>query len=130
MTPLDIVWIASVIAGGVGLLTILAAKRETGNTVIAALLCGAFATYTAVQIASEGVAGFYTNHTANLTGLQVWIDLIMGTVVALFFIAPRARAAGMNVLPWTLLVGCTASIGLLAMVARLFWLERRARAEA
>ena len=70
MTPLDIVWIASVIAGGVGLLTILAAKRETGNTVIAALLCGAFATYTAVQIASEGVAGFYTNHTANLTGLQ------------------------------------------------------------
>ena len=55
---------------------------------------------------------------------------MLRTVVALFFIAPRARAAGMNVLPWTLLVGCTASIGLLAMVARLFWLERRARAEA
>ncbi|MEL7686556.1 hypothetical protein AAG596_03560 [Citromicrobium bathyomarinum] len=130
MTTLEIVWIASLAGGGFGLLTILAAKRETGNAALAALLCGAFAAYTAVQIASEGVVGFFTNHTANLTGLQVWIDLIMCTVLALFFIAPRARAAGMNLLPWTLLVGCTASIGLLAMVARLFWLERRAQAAA
>ena len=62
MTTLEIVWIASLAGGGFGLLTILAAKRETGNAAIAALLCGAFAAYTAVQIASEGVVGFFTNH--------------------------------------------------------------------
>ena len=126
MTALEIVWIASLVGGGIGILSILAGKRETGSAAIAATLCGAFAGYTAIQIGTEGVIGFYTNHTAILTGLQVWIDLIMCTILALFFIAPRARAAGMNVLPWALLVGCTASIGLLALVARLFWLERRA----
>lgn len=130
MTALEIVWIASVAGGAVGILTILVGKRETGSALIAASLCGGFAGYTAIQIAAEGVVGFYTNHTANLTGLQVWIDLIMCTILALFFIAPRARAAGMNVAGWALLVACTASIGLLAMVARLFWLERRAQAPA
>ena len=66
---------------------------------------------------------FFTNHSGNLTGIQVWWDLVMCVVIALFFIAPRARTAGMNMPLWTLLVACTASIGLLAMVARLFWLE-------
>lgn len=130
MTVLEIIWIASVVGGAIGILTILVVKRETGSAALAALLFAGFAGYTAVQIASEGVIGFYTNHTANLTGLQVWIDLVMCVCLALFFIAPRARAAGMHVVPWALLVGCTASIGLLAMVARLFWLEQQAGARS
>jgi hypothetical protein len=44
----------------------------------------------------------------------------------LFLIAPRARAQGMNLILWTAFVVATASIGLLAMCARLFWLERSA----
>ena len=66
------------------------------------------------------------NHTANLWGVQVWWDLLISVTVALFLIAPRARAAGMNLPLWTLFVVATASIGLLAMCARLFWLESRA----
>jgi hypothetical protein len=61
----------------------------------------------------------------NLTGIQVWWDLVMCVMIAMFFIAPRARKAGMNLLPWALFVGSTASIGLLAMCARLFWLEQQ-----
>lgn len=102
---------------------ILIAKPTHGNTLIAAVLSAGFAAYTTVQIWSEGIVMFFTNHSANMTGLQVWWDLVMCVVVALFFIAPRARAVGMNVPLWALLVISTASIGILAMCARLFSLE-------
>ena len=49
----------------------------------------------------------------------------MCVMIALFFVAPRARKVGMNVTLWALFVGSTASIGLLAMCARLFWLENQ-----
>lgn len=126
MNTLQIVWLAATTGGFIALLSILTAKRESGSALLAAILSGGFATYTAIQIAQEGVIGFFTNHTQNLTGLQVWWDLVMCAMIALFFIAPRARKVGMNVVPWGLLVGGTASIGLLAMCARLFWLENRA----
>lgn len=112
---------------GIGVLaffTILFGQRKTGNAVLAAGLCAAFAAFTLVQTGQEGVAMFWTNHSANLTGVQVWWDLVTATLVALFLILPRARAAGMHTVPWSLLVISTASIGLLAMCARLFWLER------
>ncbi len=129
MTTLQIIWFATIFGGLVALLTILIGKRETGNAAVAAMLAAGFGTFTAVQIGQEGVIGFFINHTQNLTGLQVWWDLVMCAMIALFFIAPRARAAGMNIVPWALFVASTASIGLLAMCARLFWLER-AKADA
>ncbi|MEE4153745.1 MAG: hypothetical protein V2I27_06265 [Erythrobacter sp.] len=127
---MDTLEILFFIAYGLGALAfgfILSAKPVIGNAALAGLLCVVFGAYTAVQIAREGVIMFFTNHSHNLTGLQVWWDLLMCALIALFFIAPRARAAGMNVVPWALLVGTTASIGLLAMCARLFWLEARAQ---
>lgn len=128
MTLIEIVWLVVLAAGLVALLITLGTKRETGSPVAAAVLLVAFGSFTAVQLGQEGVIGFYVNHTQNLAGLQVWWDLIMATLIALFVIAPRARAQGMNVTAWGLLVGTTASIGLLAMCARLFWLERQAAA--
>lgn len=125
MTTFQIIWLAALVGGGVALLTILIAKREVGNAAIAATLCATFTAFTAVQIGREGVVGFFTNHSQNLTGLQVWWDLLMCALIALFLIAPRARAQGMNVTVWGLFVGTTASIGLLAMCARLFWLEQQ-----
>lgn len=70
------------------------------------------------------------NHSMNLWGTQVWYDLLISVSLALFFILPRARAAGMKPLPWVLFVAATASIGLLAMVARLWWLENNHGATA
>ena len=126
MTTLQLVWLAALAGGLIALLTIITAKRETGNVPLAAALCAGFGAFTIVQIAQEGVVGFFTNHSANLTGLQVWWDLVMCAMIALFLIAPRARAQGMNVPLWAVFVGSTASIGLLAMCARLFWLENQA----
>ena len=106
---------------------IIATKPTIGNASIAAALCGMFSAYTAVQLYFEGPMMFFTNHSGNMTGIQVWWDLVMCVLIAFFFIAPRARAVGMNIIPWALLVGTTASIGLLAMCARLFWLEHQAQ---
>ena len=128
MTTFQLIWLAALIGGAAALLTTLIAKREVGSAALAAILCAGFSAFTAVQIAREGVTGFFTNHSQNLTGLQVWWDLIMCAVIALFVIAPRARAQGMNVTLWGLFVGTTASIGLLAMCARLFWLEQQSAA--
>ncbi|MEM9501581.1 MAG: hypothetical protein AAF941_07010 [Pseudomonadota bacterium] len=130
MDVLQLTFIAVLIFGGAALIYILVAKPSHGNATLAAMLAAGFGAYTAVQIAQEGVIMFWTNHTVNLTGIQVWWDLVMCVMIALFFIAPRARAANMNLVPWALFVGCTASIGLLAMIARLFWLENQSEARA
>ena len=123
MNATEIFFFAGLIAGTMALVSILVNKSGHGNALLAAMLSAGFAAFTAVQIAQEGVMMFWTNHSQNLTGTQVWWDLIICAMVALFFVAPRARKQGMNLPLWALFVGCTASIGLLAMIARLFWLE-------
>ncbi len=95
-----------------------------GNAVLAGALTAGFAAFSAVTIATEGVLPVVLNHTANLWGVQVWYDLLFSLSVALFLILPRARAQGMSIAPWVLFILATASIGLLAMCARLFWLEQ------
>ncbi|MHA7818050.1 MAG: hypothetical protein ACX930_00205 [Erythrobacter sp.] len=124
MSPTEIFFIAGVLGGLVAFIAILAQKQPTGSPLIAAMLCAAFTGYTAVQLWSEGPAMFWVNHSQNLTGIQVWWDLIISVLVALFFVVPRARKVGMNVPLWAVAVIATASIGLLAMCARLFWLEQ------
>jgi hypothetical protein len=125
MTPTEILFLLGVAVAVIGFVTVLASKRESGSVLLFAMLCGGFSAYTAVQIWQEGILMFWTNHSQNMTGIQVWWDLILAVLIALFFIAPRARKAGMNVPLWGLLVISTASIGLTAMCARLFWLESR-----
>ncbi|MFM7403344.1 MAG: hypothetical protein ACKO1N_04450 [Erythrobacter sp.] len=124
MTMLQFLMIAILVLGALALTSMMAAQRQTGNPFIPAVLFVLFSGFTAVQLAQEGAMMFVTNHSHNLTGIQVWWDLITATLIALFLLLPRARAAGMNIVPWALFVGTTASIGLLAMCARLFWLEQ------
>ncbi|MEM7702956.1 MAG: hypothetical protein AAF251_13530 [Pseudomonadota bacterium] len=127
MDTLQILFLAIYGAGmafGAYMLITLPKRGPTiGNSTLAGALCFIFAGYTTVQLLREGPLMFLTNHSANLTGIQVWWDLISAVVIAFFFIAPRARAVGMNVVPWAIFAGLTASIGLLAMCARLFYLE-------
>ncbi len=95
-----------------------------GNALLAAMLAAGFAGFTAITIAAEGVFPVILNHTSNLWGVQVWWDLLFSLGIAYVLILPRARAQGMNLPLWTVLILATASIALLAMCARLFWLER------
>jgi hypothetical protein len=108
------------------ILVAFARPNPPGNAVPAAILSAGFAGFTAITIATEGVFPVILNHTSNLWGVQVWWDLLFSLGVAYVLILPRARAAGMNLPLWTALILATASIALLAMCARLFWLERTA----
>lgn len=111
---------------------LIAASRPKapGNALLAGVLCAGFAAFSAVTIAAEGLLPVIANHTGNLWGVQVWWDLLFAVGIAVVLILPRARAQGMNTWAWTLFILATASIGLLAMAARLFWLENRAAGSA
>jgi len=105
---------------------IIGVRPQKGSPIIAIALAMVFSAFTALQLTREGIPMFFANHAANLTGLQVWWDIVMCAVIAFFFIAPRARKQGMRLLPWAVFVHATVSIGLLVMCARLFWLENKA----
>lgn len=128
MTPFIALFLGGAIGIAIALVVILSNRNAIGSPALAAALSGAFGAYTAVTIASDGILPVWENHTTNLWGVQVWWDLLFATGIALFLIAPRARKAGMNFPLWALAVAATASIALLAMCARLFWLERQAEA--
>ena len=126
MSVYEILALAGLAAALAGAIYILTNKDPVESPILAAALSAGFAAYTIGTIMTEGVSLVWTNHTTNMWGVQVWWDLLICVVVALFFVAPRARKVGMNLPLWAFFVAATASIGLLAMVSRLFWLERRA----
>ena len=125
MSAFEILAAAGLASAMLALGYVIAGSPKIGSAILAAALASGFGAFTAVTIAKEGVLLVWTNHTQNLWGVQVWWDLLCAVVLAVFLIAPRARAAGMRMIPWTLFIAATASIGLLAMAARLFWLEAR-----
>ncbi len=123
-------WIA-----GVGFVAVIfaIAQRPHGSSfkriwIVPALLSGLFLAWSLLTIFTEGLTGFWPEHTRNMWGNQIWFDLLLAAGVACGVIAPRAKACGMNVLLWFGFVLCTGSIGLLAMVSRLLFLEQRAAA--
>lgn len=124
--PLLFSLFAALFIGLLPYLYVLIAKPKYGNPVLMGILALLFLIFTTVQLAQDGIWMFFVNHSGNLTGVQVWWDVIMAGGIAFFFIAPRARKQGMHLLPWAVFVFLWVSIGLLAMCARLFWLERAA----
>jgi hypothetical protein len=130
LTPFLALMLGGLVFAVAGIVTIFARPDAPGNALLAGALSAGFAAFTAVTIASEGVWPVIANHTSNLWGVQVWWDLLFSLSIGYFFALPRAKAVGMNLMLWTVFVLATASIGLLAMIARLFWLEQAQGAPA
>ena len=130
LTPLLALAAGGLACAVAAILTIAARPGAPGNVLLTGSLAAGFAAFTVVTIAAEGVFPVVLNHTANLWGVQVWWDLLFSLSVATFLILPRARAVGMNLPLWVAFILATASIGLLAMAARLFWLEQADAREA
>lgn len=126
LSPLVILFASGFLVALVAIASILLNDQKVGSAALAAALAAGFAAYTAGTIYAEGLLVVLTNQTSNLWGVQVWWDLLIAVAIGLFLIAPRARAQGMNLPLWIVFVVATASIGLLAMAARLFWLEQAA----
>lgn len=90
-----------------------------------AALSLAFLAWSLAAIVVEGPTGFWPEHTRNMWGNQIWFDLLLGVGTAWALLLPRARAVGMQPWLWLALTLASGSIGLLATVARLLWLEAR-----
>ena len=105
--------------------------REVGRHawVLPALLSAAFLVFSLYTIAQEGIWPVIENHSQNLWGNQVWFDLLIGLGISWAVMLPRARALGMLPWPWLLAVIVTANIAMLAMLARVLFLDARARSK-
>ena len=109
------------------LATLAISSRQPGDASprwpIPAGLSVAFLAFSLGAIVQEGPLGFWENHSQNLWGNQVWFDLLIAFGIGWLFAVPRARAVGMRPLPWLCALLLTGGIGLLAMLARIFYLE-------
>jgi hypothetical protein len=85
-----------------------------------------FLGFSATAAITEGGLGFWTEHTRNLWGNQIWVDLLCAAGVGFYLIVPPAKALGMRLVPWLFVVVGTGSIGFLAMLARFLYLRDRA----
>jgi hypothetical protein len=76
-------------------------------------------------VVAEGPSGFWTEHTRNLWGNQIWYDLLLALGAAWYFAAKKARILGLRSWPWLLAIIATGSIGLLAFLARVLYVDSR-----
>ena len=116
-------------AGGAFVAGLVALARRAASPpwIVWGALSLAFLAFSTLAIVTEGPTGFWPEHTRHLWGNQIWFDLLLAGTVAWAALVPRLRKAGMTPLPWAALIVATGSIGLLAMFARLSYLEREAR---
>lgn len=86
-----------------------------------------FLLFSLLTVATEGPFGFWVEHTRNLWGNQIWLDLLLAVGIGWFLIVPQAKALKMSLLPWLILISCTGCIGFLAMLARMLYLRENER---
>ena len=92
---------------------------------VPAALSAAFLFFSLYTVLQEGLTNVWPNHTQNFWGNQVWIDLLIAIGIAFAMLAPRAKAQGMNPWLWLVLIICTGCIAVLAMFARVIYLENQ-----
>jgi hypothetical protein len=119
------------IAGGLsiffGLAVVVKDDRRIQKTwLLPAALSLLFLLFSVQAIMAEGLFGFWIEHTRNLWGSQIWLDLLLAVSIGWFLVVPQAKAIGMRPIPWFVLIVCTGCIGFLVMMARLLYLRENA----
>jgi hypothetical protein len=128
-TNIQLTWLLPVGAAALFLLfsaRILFYKNSTrlkNSWLLPTALSLVFLLFSLQAIISEGWLGFWTEHTRNLWGNQIWFDLLLAMGIGWFLVVPQAKAQGMRLFPWLMLIICTGSIGFLAMIARMLYLQ-------
>ncbi|MEO0398829.1 MAG: hypothetical protein AAF224_05325 [Pseudomonadota bacterium] len=101
-------------------------KPRRQSSVFPAILSLLFLAWSVVTIIVEGPLGFWTEHTGDLWGNQIWFDLLIAIGIGWFFIVPPAKALGMRLPLWLVFIICTGCIGFLAMLSRFLYLREKA----
>lgn len=115
---------------GIGAAMDLHRAARPGRWPVPAVLAAVFFAGSLIPMNSGGVFGFWGEHTRNDWNNQIFLDLLLCAGCAYFLLLDRARAVSMRVLPWFFAIATLGSIGLLAMVARVLFLEEKARISA
>lgn len=127
MHPLQLSAIAALIGLALFLYiyTTRGGQRMANAWMFPAALSLAFAIFSLVTIARDGIVPVWVNHTTNLWGNQVWFDLLIGFGISWVFLATQGRRLGMSQIPWIIALFATGNVGLLAMLARVLYLRDR-----
>ena len=127
MSLIELIGLAGFAVAAVAMLLVAQTKERVSwpAWLVPAVVVVPFAGWTGLAIAEEGLFGFWPMLTGSYWGLQVWLDRLISVTVAFYLLQNRARAAGMPSEVWVLVVIFTGSIGLLAMLARTVYLERK-----
>jgi hypothetical protein len=130
MSPFELMALAGfAVAAGTMLLVTQTKKRVAWPAwLVPAVVVVPFAAWTGLAIAEEGLFGFWSMITGSPWGLQLWFDRLMSVTAAFYLLQNRARAAGMKSEVWVLAVIFTGSIGLVLMLARTAYVERKTSA--
>ena len=95
--------------------------RVRNAWMLPAALSAAFAAWSVATAGIEGPTSFWTEHTRNMWGNQIWFDLLLAAGTGWVMLAHQAKGLGMRLLPWLVLIVSSGSIGLLAMAARILY---------
>lgn len=125
---LPVLAVIGFLAAGAAIALRTPAAAPRGAWVAPAALSGLLLAWSAFTMVREGPLGFWTEHVRGAWGNQIWLDLLLAVGAGFALLAPRASAAGMRPARWFAVVACSGSVGLLAMWARLLFLQDRAAA--
>lgn len=100
-------------------------KRMKISWIFPAFISFIFLIFSLTTIVTEGFYGFWTEHTRNLWGNQIWFDLLLAAGIGWYLIVPRAKSRGMKLPMWGVLVVCTGCVGFMAMLSRMLYLDER-----
>lgn len=102
------------------------AKSGKHAWIFPAMLSLMFFLFSAQTMVHEGALGFWTEHTRNRWGNQIWFDLLFATGIGWLLMVPQGKQLNMRLTLWLMLIASTGSVGFLAMVARMLFLQERA----
>ena len=128
MSHSELIALAGFVAAAIAMLLVTQTKQRVTwpGWLVPAVVVVPFAAWTGLAIVEQGLFDYLPTLLGTDWGLQVWFDRLMSVTVAFFLLQNRARAAGMKSEVWVLAVIFTGSIGLLLMLARTLYLERKA----
>lgn len=127
MSQVEVIGLAGFAVAAIAMLLVTQTKARVAwpAWVVPALAVVPVAALTGVAIREDGLLGFWPMLSSSPWGLQVWLDRLMCIAGGFFLLQNRARAIGMKSEVWVLAVIFTGGIGLLLMIARTVYLERR-----
>jgi hypothetical protein len=127
MSPSELIALAGFAVAAAVMLLVTQTKKRVAwpGWLVPAAVAVPLAAWTGIAIAESELFGFWALLTDSAWGLQVWFDRLAAVTAAFFLLQNRARAAGMKSEVWVLAVIFTGSIGLLLMLARTVYLERK-----